>query len=300
MTQAPRVPARAEYLRPRHQVANVATLLATHAGLASWCAFAFLSFPWWGAILLSVLPCLIHQRAMSEWIHEASHYNLLRDPGRNDTVGNVLAAFAFLTTIQTYRSSHLPHHARQDFFVPEDGDTGMHVIATRREFRRGLVRDALGINALETYTRIRDRRARGTVGGRERLETLVPLVVIVGGLLATGNLGVLVAYYGTLGAVYPVMNRLRSYGQHVTLCEGGGAIVAGSKTSRTIEGGILDRLLVTSSLLLFHYEHHAHPNLPYRALSSLCAREESANRYARRRLPILRGLYRALPESQPG
>lgn len=96
------------------------------------------------------------------------------------------------------------------------------------------------------------------------------------------------------------MNRLRSYGQHVTLCEGGGAIVAGSKTSRTIEGGILDRLLVTSSLLLFHHEHHAHPNLPYPALSSLCAREESANRYARSRLPILQGLYRALPESQPG
>jgi len=291
----PAVPRRRDHLGRREGALNLLYLLGTHAALGTWFWLAGGVLPLALWLPASVLVCVIHQRAMSEWIHEAAHFNLVPDRRWNDSLGNALAAFAFVTTTRRYRESHFRHHAREDFFVPEDDDTGMHTIASRREFRRELRRDAVGLSALTTYRRIGQRTAGVPRSARELAETAVPHLVLLGWLLLVGRPEVYLLYYGTLATAYPVVNRLRFYGQHVKLGDGGTVRVAGSDVSRTIEASVLDRLFLTSTLLLYHHEHHRHPHLPYRALPLLCERAADPNRYLASRWVLLRRLYAGLP-----
>lgn len=78
----------------------------------------------WIIILLSiylsiVIPmtipiCLIiigsRQRALSNLIHDSSHWNLTRNKKLNDVITDIFAGFAMLSPIKTYRRSHLFHH----------------------------------------------------------------------------------------------------------------------------------------------------------------------------------------------
>jgi fatty acid desaturase len=85
------------------------------------------------------------------------------------------------------------------------------------------------------------------------------------------------------------------YGQHVTLEASGASRFRDSATSRTIDGGRLDRIVHTSPRLMYHHEHHAYPHLPYRALRALVDPGADVNRYARKRWAVLRAAYKGLP-----
>lgn len=63
--------------------------------------FAFLAIPIIGA----------RQRAMSNLIHDASHFNLIARRAWNDRLTNWLAAFPMLETVGAYRKSHVKHHS---------------------------------------------------------------------------------------------------------------------------------------------------------------------------------------------
>jgi fatty acid desaturase len=89
--------------------------------------------------------------------------------------------------------------------------------------------------------------------------------------------------------------RLRTYGQHVTIDEDGRSHFDGSRTSRTIDAGLIDRTLYTSPRLMWHHEHHEYPHLPYRALKGLVVGEVDFNRYTRSRWQVMRAIYRGLP-----
>jgi hypothetical protein len=101
-------------------------------------------------------------------------------------------------------------------------------------------------------------------------------------------------YYLSLVTLYPLLNRLRTYSQHVTIAASG-SVFAGSTASRTIDAGLLDRIFHTSRLLMNHHEHHLNPHLPYRALRHLVEPTEDRNRYAKSRWSVLRSIYAGLP-----
>jgi hypothetical protein len=102
-------------------------------------------------------------------------------------------------------------------------------------------------------------------------------------------------YYFCLATLYPLMNRLRTHVQHVTIEPSGSVVLAGSSASRTIDGGVLDRIPHMSRLLMNDHEHPVNPHLSYRALPRLVVPSDDRNRYARSRWGILCASYDGLP-----
>jgi len=289
------IPARAEFLTRAHGSANVAHVLATHALLVAWFAYAFELLPFVLYVPLSAAACLVHQRAMSEWVHEGGHFNLVAERRWNDRLTDLLVGTWIGVTADAYRSTHFPHHARRTFFVAGDPDTDFLDVSDRRELHGAILRDLVGVTAVRGFLRFGANEATARARIAFFARTALIHLAVLAGLFAAGRLDAYVVYYGALLTLYPLHNRLRVYGQHATLEPDGHTTVAASRTSRTIDAGFLDRVFWTSPRLLYHQEHHLHPYLPYRALSGLCARSDDVNRYARRRGPILRDLYRGLP-----
>jgi fatty acid desaturase len=287
------VPERAAYLGTRHSWLNVAHILGDHALLLAWFVVAPRWLPWFVYVPGSLLACVIHQRAMSEWVHEGAHHNLVRNRKLNDLLTDVLAGVWFLMPVRTYRATHFVHHAKPAFFVPDDPDTNFLDIASRRDFRRGVLRDLSGLSILGQFTRFGEKAPVGLWGWRVAGLLLHATVITIAFLF--GRLDVPLLYYVSLATLYPLLNRLRVYGQHVTIDTDGRSHFRDSATSRTIDGNWWDRILHTSPRLMYHHEHHAYPHLPYRALRTLVEPDTDVNRYARRRVTVLRAVYRGLP-----
>jgi len=232
---------------------------------------------------------------MSEWIHEGAHFNVVADHGWNDRLTNALAGIWFALPVRVYRAIHLQHHRKHDFFVADDPDTVFLEIRTRRAFWVGVLRDITGLTILRQLGRFNESEL---VAPRERLATVLSAAAIVAvfvGAVWIGRIDAALLYYGTLATLYPLLNRLRTYGQHAALEASGRTRFDGSGVSRTIDAGLLDRIVYTSPRLLYHHEHHQYPHLPYRALRQVLVPTDDPNEYTRSRWQVLRAVYAGLP-----
>ena len=287
---------RHQFLTPFQSLLNVAQILTSHALLAAWFYFGCKIFPLGLYIVISLPICLIHQRAMSEWIHEGAHFNLVCDRRWNDWLANVLAGFWLVVTIDSYRTVHFLHHASKYFFIKGDPDTNFLDISSRQEFQRAILRDLFGITMFGQYRRFRDRKDRAPKKSLWFAAIVTVQCLNLAILIHLGRVDTYVLYYGSLAFLYPLLNRIRVYGQHVAVDGKGKSHFKDSAISRTIDAGFFDRLFFTSSLLLYHYEHHQFPWLPYRALKKKCVFSSDINRYSESRWSILKAIYSGLPE----
>jgi fatty acid desaturase len=286
-------------LRPRDGAANVGRVLLAHATLLAWLWLGYWYLPAAVYIPCSLFVCVVHQRAMSEWIHEGAHRNIVANARANDAFGNALAGVWFMLPVDVYRASHFAHHRAAGFFTTDDPETTFLEVQSRRSFKRALVEDLTGITMVRQYRRFRANQTTTRGAFALRLCFAVVLLGVAALAFLIGRVDAVVLYYGTLVTLYPMLNRLRTYGQHVVLEPSAPPVLAGSTVSRTIDAGWWDRLVWTSPRLLYHFEHHRHPFLPWRALSSICERADDANVYTRSRLGVLRGMYAGLPEREP-
>jgi fatty acid desaturase len=288
---------RRDHLRPVHSVLNVAQLALADALLVAWFWLGHAYLPLVVYVPLSLVACVIHQRAMSEWIHEAAHYCLTRSRRWNDVLGNLLSGIWFALPVGVYRASHTAHHRADGFFTDDDPETVFLDVETRPEFRRAILRDLVGGTMVVQYRRFRAEQSKGGGGLGLRIVFALCLLGLVAAMIAIGRVDVIVLYYGSLVTLYPLLNRLRTYVQHARLDATGHVMVAGSEISRTTDCGLVDRVLWTSPRLLYHDEHHRYPYLPWRALVAMHEPSDDVNRYVTRRWPVLRAIYRALPRS---
>lgn len=288
---------RREHLQRRHSVLNVAQLAADDLLLVLWFWLGYTYLPWWAYLPLSLVACLIHQRAMSEWIHEASHYSLTRSRRWNDLLGNLLSGIWFALPVATYRASHTAHHRATEYFTAVDPESVFLRVDSRRAFRRAILSDLCGGTMVVQYRRFQAERAEGGGDGgtAQRLLFALCLVGLVALMWWIGRLDVIVLYYGSLITLYPLLNRLRTYGQHAQLEPDGTATFVGSHISRTTDCGPVDRILWTSPRLLYHDDHHRYPYLPWRALVAMYEPNDDPNRCTHRRWATLRAVYRGLP-----
>jgi fatty acid desaturase len=290
------IPKRRDFLTRRHGALNVAHVLAAHALLVAWFWLGYRLLPFAVYVPLSLVVCVVHQRSMSEWIHEGAHLNIVPSRRWNDLVTNLLAGLWFALPVRVYRDIHFQHHRKDAFFVLDDPDTRFLDVESRPAFWRALLSDLTGLTMIRQFLRFQEKDLVPTGERRSRaLTALVPVAVLVGAF-AIGRLDAAVLYYASLATLYPLFNRLRTYAQHVAIDDLGRSRFEGSETSRTIEGGLLDRVVNTSPRLMYHHEHHAYPHLPYRALERLVVRgDDDVNRYTRSRWRLLRAVYRGLP-----
>ncbi len=287
------IPKRREFLTPLHGAVNVAHVLATHALLIAWFWLGFVLLPLAVYLPLSLLVCLVHQRAMSEWIHEGAHLNLVPNRTWNDRLTDLLAGFWFALPVRVYREIHFQHHRKFGFFVPDDPDTVFLEVGSRRSFWYAILRDLTGLTVLRQLRRFNELAPPGE--RKRRMLTVLGPLTVVAVTFALGRLDAALLYYFTLATLYPLLNRLRTYAQHVTIDEVAGSRVDGSEVSRTVDAGVLDRIVHTSPRLLYHHEHHLYPHLPYRALRHVLVPSDDVNRYSRRRWRVLRAVYVGLP-----
>jgi fatty acid desaturase len=286
---------RRAYLQRRHSVMNVAQLAAADALLVAWFWAGYRYLPLAPYLVLSLVVCVVHQRAMSEWIHEASHYSLTRSRRGNDLVGNLLSGIWFALPVDVYRASHTAHHRAREFFTEADPESAFLVVDSRRGFRRAILADLLGGTIVVQYRRFRTEQSGGGSGLGQRLLFGLCLLGLLVVMWVIGRLDVIALYYGSLITLYPLLNRLRTYGQHAQLDPDGGATLAGSHISRTTDCGLVDRIVWTSPRLLYHDDHHRYPYLPWRALVAMYEPSDDPNRCTRHRWANLRAIYGGLP-----
>ncbi len=277
MTTAPgmEVALRQEFLTWPYGLLNTVWLLAMHATV-----FAAL---WFAPPVMAVIVCVIHQRMLSEWFHEATHWNLLPDRRWNDRLADLLIGPFNGTRVQNNRPGHFQHHAARAYFLPEDPDTAKAAATTRRELRQGLLRDLSGWTALSAFIRAAGSGAAGkSAAGKSSSSEwlwLGALALLHGaGFAATvvaGRWELYPLYFGSLLTLYPVANRLRLYAQHAEIKPDGTVHLNGSTASRTCQAGLLEQVLLHGPMIMYHHEHHARPVLPYRALRGL-ARQSAA------------------------
>jgi fatty acid desaturase len=275
---------RHRYLRWQHGFANVAFLLAMHVGLAGWLLAGEFLVPFGVYLLLSILVCVIHQRLLSEWFHEATHWNLFPNRRWNDWLQQVLIGPFNGTRVQTHRLGHFRHHAATEYFVSGDPDTAMSAANTRSELAWGVVRDLSGVNALATFLKKnQDDSESGPSFGSREFWWILTLLLVHGTLFAatllTGHYAVYPLYFGSLLTLYPLVNRIRIYGQHAAFRSDGSIYLNGSSASRSFHAGLFEQLVLNSPMIMYHCEHHAHPNLPYRALRHISQPSEDPNSY---------------------
>jgi fatty acid desaturase len=285
---------RHQYLTRRHGALNVLHLLATHVLLIAWFWLGGRFLPVAAYVPLSLVACIIHQRAMSEWIHEGAHFNLVPNRRWNDRLTNALAGIWFALPVRVYRETHFAHHRKDVFFVPDDPDTAFLELHSRGAFWRAILSDITGLTILRQFRRFEVNESRASERKVLAVAAVANLALIVVAYIF-GRFEAPFLYYFSLVTLYPLLNRLRTYSQHVTIAASGSVVFAGSTASRTIDAGLLDRIIHTSRLLMNHHEHHLNPHLPYRALRHLVEPTEDRNRYAKSRWSVLRSMYAGLP-----
>ena len=253
----------AQLLSSRDSTLNILLVLRTHTFLFLWLFFG-LKLPVELYVPLSLLACLIHQRAISEWIHESAHFNFVRNRAWNDRWTHVLLGVFFLNDIRQHRYGHAVHHRQSTFFQPSDGDTWHLTARTRSELRNGALRDLFGMTAIQLLaSRQNGERTPSTRG----LKVVYVLVhgLIAAGLWWSGFLLPYVLYIGCVGTLYPFMNRLRVYAQHAN--SRSSEATMNTNLSRDMRPNWLDRLFFTSDLMRLHRQHHLKPSVPFRLLS---------------------------------
>lgn len=93
--------------------------------------------------------------------------------------------------------------------------------------------------------------------------------------------------------IYPLLSRIRLYGQHIEIKNPICANLNNSSVSRNIKGTLLDRLLISSRLMQYHGERHLKPNLPFRAIEKIAQSHTSndLNKEASYHFIILKALW---------
>ncbi len=262
---------RQQFLTWPYGLLNTFWLLVMHATLGA--------ALWLAPPAVAVIVCVIHQRMLSEWFHEATHWNLLPDRRWNDRLADLLIGPFNGTRVQSNRPGHFQHHAARAYFVPEDPDTDKAAATTRRELRQGLLRDLTGQTALSAFARAAGTRTTGNTSGSSEWLWLGGLALLHGAgfaaTVAAGRWELYPLYFGSLLTLYPVANRMRLYAQHAEIDPDGIVRLNGSTASRTCHAGLLEQVLLHGPMIMYHHEHHARPVLPYRALRGL-ARQNTA------------------------
>ena len=210
-------------------------------------------------------------RQLSEWLHEGIHYNIHSNRKFNDTLSSWLLSSFFFTPLDKIRKAHFSHHSKKYFFTHDDKDTHYAEFNTRKNLLKSVAMDLLGINAFKNYFLLNFSDTQtNKIFYRKIFSSyfkvlLIHLLMILWSILF-GKFLFYFIYILSLITFYPFLSRIRLYGQHLYINQKNYAETKNSSVSRTINGSFVERVLFSSKLMQYHYEHHLFPGLTYRNL----------------------------------
>ena len=199
------------------------------------------------------------------FMHEAAHYNLAADKGRNDRLANGLVCLLIGDDIRHYRALHWKHHLKLG--EVDDSEVSYHYAPDWRFALQTIVgvhawrvfwnhrARGLGPDAREDHSRDRFALARG-IG----FHAAILLLLIWSGFWASA-----VAWVLGVGVVFPYLSALRQQLEHRSLEAG-----ARDDFSRTRHGAINRMFARTTGARAFgsagfwrHLLHHWDPTVSY-------------------------------------
>ena len=252
------------------------------------------------AIPLFVIISLIHQKFLGELLHEGNHYNLFKFKIINELLSNYLIGLFFFVTVKNYRKKHFQHHAHDIFFKESDPETGPIKVKTKKEFWKNIFFDLIGVNGAKFLLRYTNHEEKNKKFKTDLnfFAMLIIQSVIFFSIIKTQYLIYYLIYYFSLGTLYHLQLRLRIIGQHIFL-DKNNSIQYEKTTSRTILGGILEKIFFTSDLTAYHDLHHANPMQPYRKLKKFfmennMSQTSNENIFTRSRFRLLSNYYKSL------
>lgn len=279
---------------------NVVEILIMHVSMAAWIYYAPSLLPTLPFYLLTLVISAAHQRQASEWLHEGLHFNIHPNRAVNDAVSQFGLAALFAINVNMMRAAHFRHHQVTAFFSEHDTDTRYAIVTSKKDLILSLLRDLFGLTAIRNYLSVMLSSKNKEPMAKKQLISTTGFYLSV--LLVYGSLGALFIYFELVGVViylvsmatlYPVLGRLRLYGQHLQIDENGRALIEHSYVSRTVNGTLVDRVFISSRLMQYHWEHHRYPGMPFRELEKIAKIDYSdANRCTSSHWPVLAALWR--------
>ncbi len=203
------------------------------------------------------------QRAFSNLVHDASHFNLLKSRTWNDFLINLLAAYPMFETVRIYRVSHENHHKYLGD-SDRDPDLKAHASYNFDDFKNTA-------NSLQVFYRVAaSSRALvdSTIGSLYRLTNVEQLGVFVWWLICAGLLisitpklfaVTLTLWFVARATSYHVIRLFAELLDHSALRPG--SVLS---YTRTIAGGAKPLAwLVHPHRDNYHLVHHLFPRIPH-------------------------------------
>ncbi len=257
----------------------IPTLLewATIVGLY-WVGFAA---HYWLVWVVVVILLGSRQQALGLLGHDGAHFAASRNRRLNDASSALLCFWPMLTTLADYRGFHLRHHRLLN--TAEDPEivfkTSMsprqwNLPVSRSRILRYFLRDLLGFSVVEVFKARRLLMMCRTEHSPQQESSLThsvarswvseigpfALFVAVGTLLVlTGYWFVLAIWFLSLATSFWAFLRLRTWTEHV-----------GSPSTHLVRMTWWQRILITPHASWSHFEHHAHPSIPFWARHKIC------------------------------
>jgi len=212
------------------------------------------------------------QLGFAVFMHDASHYALLRNRKVNDWVGNWLAAYPIWGDLRPYRPYHVQHHAHT--WTEKDPDISLATPfpITRDSFWRKVWRDLSGQTGWKraVFTLKRDLgwsqgkvRRRDGAGWRRLQGVVVTNAVLFGILLLAGHPALYLLWVAAWLTTYSLVMRIRAIAEHSMVPDASDPM----KNTRTTLASWWERVFIAPNRVNFHLEHHLlmrvpHYNLP--------------------------------------
>jgi fatty acid desaturase len=243
-----------------------------------WIGFSAHFWPVW-VIVIFLLGS--RQHALGVLGHDGAHFTAAKNKQINDLASALLCFWPMMTTLGDFRRFHYNHH--RYFNSEHDPEIVFKSIMsgkqwqppiTRRRIMAYFIGDLFGFGIFEVLKarqvltmsgplfqnapgRIVKGRWKSWIGPLAFLSAAICVLYISGLLMA------LAIWYIALLTSFWAFFRLRTWTEH------GGIIENGESTHR-LKLSFLERILITPHESWSHFEHHAHPGIPFWSRHKIC------------------------------
>lgn len=286
----------------RHQLENLLFVFVSHLTLFLWFVYGYKYLNFLPYLFLSIFISSIHQHFLSEWQHEATHFNFLNNKKANDILANILIGLFFGISVNANRVSHFKHHKKGKFLNKDDFESRYHIVKTKKQLIKKIIYSLVGITSLDHFISFFIKNKKSKIVVKNNIFTGKSWVLILCffhlpflyGLLLNNRIEIYLIYYVTLLMIYPLFAMLRFWGQHAIIKGNKLAFAFESDASRSNYGGLIEFLFFNTPLMKYHYEHHLYPQLPFRELIKISKKNEDFNKNGNGCLNIAIMVWRAL------
>lgn len=259
--------------------ANILVLLAAWAFFLAW--FLLATRYAWG-LLLAPVAALAFQQHVSGVIHEAAHGLFYHGNARmNNFLAQWLATYLFGYSLDAYRKEHFRHHTQPLYLTEADGETAEYRAGSKSEIWLGFLKDLFFVTSFKMvcfrlkHIFSQPEKVAGTTAGEVVLHKILIYNLVLWTVLSlVGSVWGVAIFWLTFFTLYPVSNRIRVYGTHADVSKPNGAM--DSRVAANVMSPFLERIFVGNRLLMYHFEHHLKPGLPFREIEKIARRRLAA------------------------